>query len=418
MAKIVPFKAVFYNKKKIKNFADVVSPPYDVINEKMRLALAKKSPFNMVYLILSQAKGNFNKYQQANAAFKLWQKKEVLVKDDLKSIYVYRLKFRSGGKLRERIGFLSLLRLEDKSSKVFPHEHTHTAPKVDRLNLIKEVKANLSPIFIVYKDKLRLIQNLYDKFLSKRQPFISFKNNAELHDVWRVSDPKEIKRIQNMISRSQLCIADGHHRYEVANMYREIRKQDKDFNNLAPYNYCLTYFLDTDSKGLVIWPYNRVIKGLNNLKPEFLLNELAKVFVVKKLNNFAGLTRELAKNNSAIGLYNGAYYILFLKKESILGKILPKASSAYRKLTVTILNNLVLKNILHLELLDKEHIYFTPDYKEAIGKVKTKEANMAFLLNPVKIEELLAVAFAGEKMPPKSTFFYPKATTGILVNKF
>jgi uncharacterized protein (DUF1015 family) len=419
MAKIIPFNGVFYNQKKIKDMSKVVSPPYDVISESARKELEEKSPFNMVHLILSQAEGNLNKYQKAGKDFSNWQKKGVLVQDDQPCIYVYRLKFEERkGKVKERIGFISLLRLEDGNSKVFPHEHTHTAPKIDRLNLVREVKANLSPIFVIYKDKKHVIQNLFDKVLKKTKPFISFKNDGQEHQVYRVSEAGYIKQIQLAINNSQLCIADGHHRFEVANMYRAERKFASDFDKNALYNYCMAYFLDTDSKGLVIWPCHRAIKNMNLSSTNELFDKLKDNFTVKKVKNKVALQKALNSEPLSIGLYNGSFFILCLKNEDILDKILPDASLAYKRLTVSILNNLVLKSILHLELLDTEHIYFTPDFDEAVKTVDKKESNFCFLLNPVKIEELLAVAFAGEKMPPKSTFFFPKATTGILVNKF
>ncbi len=419
MDKVIPFKALCYNQKKIKDISRVVCPPYDVINDSMRKGYLEKDSYNIVRVILSQASKQKNKYDVAKELFNDWQRKQILVKDSDDCIYLYRVSFKINGVKKQRIGFLSLLNLDiNKNNKVFPHEHTHKAPKIDRLKLVSKVKANLSPIFVLYEDKKHFIDNLCKKYAKQYKPFMKFTVDGLTNEIWRINDIATIKNIQAVLNSSQLFIADGHHRFEVNKMYlQKMRKKHKGAD-LRKFSYCLSYFLDATSKGVEILPIHRVLRNIPKQKVKDLIRLLEKHFTIKQLKNKGIFLSELKKNKSAIGLYNGRYYLLFLNNRVCLDKMMNKASRYYKGLSVVALNKLVVENILGLKLLDYDHIRYTHDLNEAVSMVDKNQANFTFLMNPVEIESLLGVAFSNEKMPPKSTFFFPKVLTGLLINKF
>ncbi|MDP8259720.1 MAG: DUF1015 domain-containing protein [Candidatus Gygaella obscura] len=418
MDKIIPFKGVFFNQKKIRDLSSVVCPPYDVINEKMRNVFSKRNSHNIVRIILSESKNKKNKYEIAKTLFNDWLKNKILVKDEEPCIYLYRVSFKIGNVKKERIGFISLLNLNiNRKNKVYPHEHTHVVPKKDRLKLLSSVKANLSPIFVLYQDKKHFIQALCKQYSLRIKPFMTFKFDGLINDIWRITDKRTIKEIQKITNASQLFIADGHHRFEVNKMYLEKMRKKQKAVDLKRFSYCMSYFLDATLSGVDILPIHRVIKNLKKQNSLDLIKRLKQYFIVKEIKNKKSFLAGLKKTSKTIGFYNGRYYLLFLNNRTRLDKMIKGASVHYKDLSVVALNKLVIESLLGLKLLDNEHIKYTHDLKEAVSMVDKKEADVSFLMNPVKIESLLGVAFSNEKMPPKSTFFYPKVLTGLLINK-
>jgi uncharacterized protein (DUF1015 family) len=321
------------------------------------------------------------------------------------------------------LGFIGLLHLQNKDSAVFGHEHTHLEPKEDRLRLLRQVKANLSPIFALFSDKKRIIQRTYQKHIQNNKPFIDITDDEKtVHKLWRLDSPELISEIETKMSNENIFIADGHHRYEVARAYRdEMKKKLGKITGEEDFNYILTYFADTDSRGLTVLPIHRLVK----LDAEFDLGNLIlklkdyfDVDDVKDNLRFFFLMERAGRAEHVLGMYKDKrYWLIRLKKVKILDNEIKDKPKEYRTLDVNILNYIVLKNILRFNLENKEDITFNPDAHELIERVDADSSYIAFFLNPAKIQQIMSVALSGNKMPPKSTYFYPKVLSGLVINK-
>jgi len=423
MTKIIPFKAVVYNQDKIKDPAGVVCPPYDIISSQKQKALHERSPYNLIHLELGLDQPSSDKYAAAGNLFREWLKKEILVADKKPSLYLYSQQYSIKGETKTRLGFLALLKLEDGKSPVFKHEHTHLEPKEDRLKLIRQVKANLSPIFVVIADKKRVIQQSLKPFTLNSKPFIDVTDDEKTsHKLWRVDDPGLLEKIQAKLTDENLFIADGHHRYEVSCAYRdEMRKKNPGFTGEEGFNYLLAYFTNMDSLGLTVLPIHRLVKL--PAKPDMprlilKLNEYFHAEEIKDKTKFFFMLEKAGQAEHAIGIYNGAnYWLLRLKNIRVLDKMIADKPAEYRCLDVAILNALILENAMKLDLDDKSVISFSANTDELINQVNNDNSCVAFLLNPTKIEQIVSVALNGERMPPKSTYFYPKVLSGLVVNQ-
>ncbi len=423
--KIKPFRAVIYNQEKIKNIASVVCPPYDVISSQEQQHYHDLSPYNLIHILLGKDVPGEDKYRRAAGFLSDWLKDGVLIQDELPSIYFYSQQYNLKGEKRTRLGFISLLRLGEKNSLVFGHEHTRLEPKEDRLKLIKQVKANLSPIFVIFPDKKRIIQRTYRKHIQGKPPFIDITDdNKIVHKLWRLDSPDIIESIQNSMSGENIFIADGHHRYEVACTYRDEMKQApaEALTGEESFNYIEAYFTNTDSRVLSILPVHRLLKldsklDLNSFKLN--LKEYFDVEEVREKTQFFFLMEKAGLTEHLLGMYKDKkYWLLRLKNIKLLDKMISDKPKVYRSLDISILNHIILKKILGTDLENKENLRFSPDADEFIEAVDNEPLYIAFFLNPVKIQQIISVALDGERFPAKSTYFYPKVLSGLVINKF
>ncbi|MGB2630070.1 MAG: DUF1015 domain-containing protein, partial [Candidatus Omnitrophota bacterium] len=248
MAEVRPFKGLSYDTGKVGgDYASVVAPPYDVISDKMRDELYEKNAYNIIRLILGKSiegdNDKHNKYTRAGQLVAEWQDQNILLKDKSESFYVYTQEYEYDGKVYNRIGFFGLMKIEDPGERsVIPHEYTLAKPKEDRMNLIKQVKGNLSPIFVLFEDNGAAVSDIIKKEISSSKPLIDIEVNGETHKIWRVSDPEAIKNISSQMKGKKVYIADGHHRYEVAMVYRNMQREKPDYDGSA--DYVLMYFTD------------------------------------------------------------------------------------------------------------------------------------------------------------------------------
>jgi len=424
MAKIKPFKAVIYKQEAIKDFALVVCPPYDVISPSQQELYHEKDPHNFIHILLGRDIPGEDKYRRAGTIFRDWIKKGIMFYEERPAIYFYSQNFSLKGEKRERFGFISLLRLGDKDSAVFAHENTRLAARQDRFKLIKQVKANLSPIFVVFQDKLRIIRRVYQK-IQDRPPLIDIVDpDKTRHRLWRVNDPEVLDFMQKGIEKENIFIADGHHRYEVSCAYRDLVKErlQGSFTGEESVNYLLTYFTNTEPRGLVILPIHRLlklVKGFNFV--DFLagLKEYFDVEEVKDKARFFFLMEKGGRSEHVIGMYKDKIYrLLRLKNVKILDKMMPDKPKEFRTLDVSVLNSIVFKKILGYDPEEKGSLTYGHEAEGFIKAVDEDAQSVAFFLNSVRIEQIIAVALFGNKMPPKSTFFYPKVLSGLVVNKF
>lgn len=421
---VKPFKALLYNTEKIKDVARVVCPPYDVISASEQDYYYNLDENNFIHILLRKDVPGEDKYRRAGALFRDWQKEEILIQVDNPAIYFYSQQYNMRGEKKTRLGFIGLLRLPDDNSAVFGHEHTRLLAKEDRMKLLKQVKANLSPIFSVFQDKKRIISRIFQKHIQDKAPLVNIIDKEKtVHKLWKLDSPELLASIQQAMSGENIFIADGHHRYEVASNFRTEMKQKLEgaFTAEEPFNYILSYFTNTDPRGLSILPIHRFV-GLDNkfdfndfklkLKKEFDINE------IKEKAKFFFLMEKGGRTEHLIGMYKDRkYFLLRLKNIKIIDKEIMDKPKEYKSLDVCILNFLILQGILGIDAENKECVQFSPDADLFIREVDKNPASIAFFLNPVKFDQIASLALKGERMPSKSTYFYPKVLSGLVINK-
>lgn len=422
MTKIMPFKALIYNQEKVGDLSKVVCPPYDVISPARQDYLHEIDTHNFIHILLGKDTPEMDRYRRAAEYFKEWQKEKIFIQDEKPSVYFYAQDFYVRGEKRTRYGFIALLYLESKNS-VFGHENTHSEAKTDRLKLLKRVKANLSPIFVVSVDKKRVIQRILREYCKAKKPFIDITDDEKVsHRLWRVDSPDVIDKIEEGMRDENMFIADGHHRYEVACAYRdELKEKLGAVTGDESFNYILSYFTDVASGGLTIFPIHRLVKLSKHVDTQLLKTGLQSYFDVEEIKDktrFFFLLEKGGRSEHIIGMYKDKrYWLLRLKNIKILDRMIQDKPQEYRRMDICVLNYLVLKEILSLSLDDKDTITYSIASDEMMQEVDSHPNYIAFFLNPVKIEQIMAVALTGNKMPPKSTYFYPKVLSGLVINK-
>ena len=414
---------MIYNQNEIKDLSKVVCPPYDIISAQRQKYFHEISPYNLIHMELSEEIPGENKYEKAGNFFQDLLKKEILVVDPKPAVYFYRQEYSIKGEKRSRVGFLALLKLEEQKSSVFGHERTHLEAKEDRLNLIRQVKANLSPIFVIFEDKKKVVAQSLLPSIKNKEPFINIVDDEKTsHKLWRIDEPELLKRVQEKLEQENIFIADGHHRYEVACAWRdEMKKKLVSVSGQESFNYVLAYFTNIDPMGLTVLPIHRLVK-LDN-RPDMTainakLNEYFSVEEIKDSTRFFFLLAKAGVAEHVIGMHNSKrYWLLRLRNVRVLDKLMIDKPAEYRSLDVAILNAAVLERILNLNLEDKKSLTFSPNTEELLQAAGNDFTLVVFFLNPTKIDQITSVALKGEKMPPKSTYFYPKVISGLVINK-
>lgn len=402
MAEIKAFDAVRYAKDNITNY---ICPPYDVIGPEEKARLQKLSPYNIVNIELSDAKGKKNKYVNASRLFKEWENEGILKRDCKPAYYFYEQIFEDHGIKMTRRGFFAALKLENPHSgkgAVKPHEKTLAKPKADRLKLLKAVKANISPIFGLFDDGKKNIVELCRKIAKRRPEATARDKEGTFHKLWVVDDEEMIENIEKNLANKKIFIADGHHRYETAWNYSQERKsKDKKYSSSKPYNYVLAYLCPMEDPGISIWPTHRVIE-----EPENLEENIEKYFDVHPSGDFAKLSK---KELQPMLIYkDGKYRTLTIKKESMLKKAMPDKGKAYRNLAVSALHYVLMPGI------DASEFTYVKDDKEAVVLAK-KTGKIAVIVPATPVESLQSISLSNEMMPQKSTYFYPKLASGIVI---
>ncbi|MFH1577292.1 MAG: DUF1015 domain-containing protein, partial [Candidatus Margulisiibacteriota bacterium] len=420
-----------------KKVDKVFTPPYDVISPEDQAYFYKVHDFNFIRLILGQEFASDseynNKYVRSAAFLDGWLRHEILIKDEKPAFYVYEQRFKVAGKKYTRIGFFALLRLEDMGrGKVFPHEETHSRAKLDRLQLMRATSANLESIFSLYNDEKAKITKVLKNFTRRKAIYESVDRAKVSHRIWRIDRKPSITKITKEMRDKTVFIADGHHRYEAALRFKnELKMKNTKFSEEEAYNHVLMYFTPLDDKGLLILPIHRVLRNLVYFDPVRFEKQLAEFYEIKayKASKKSAasvrkkLMRDLAKlgiEKHVFGLYLGQqrYYLLTLKDEKIVEELVEEEKpKAWKRLDTTILHYTVFESILGIAQETEDKLIYIKDDEEAIKLVDEKGCQMAFLLNPTKIEEVTAIASKLEKMPQKSTFFYPKLLSGLVFNK-
>ena len=431
MVHIAPFRGILYNQKKIRDLSKVIAPPYDVITPEEQDRLYRKSPYNVVRLILSQEP---EPYESVARLFEGWRAEEIFVRDDKPALYFLSHRFSDNeGKTRERLGFIALARIEDFSTGIIrPHEKTLAAPKEDRLRLMLACHANLSPIFSLYAHPKQTINNAMTEQAQGVPPTLEVKEDGGgICLLWRISDPDVIRLAQREMAEQPLLIADGHHRYEAALTYRDrLREQRGSRSGREAFNYAMMYFANMNDGGLVILPTHRLVRSFPPIPFQKLEEDLQRHFYLEPYPKtpegqrwFLRALRSGGKKRHMIGASfkrDPRYLILRLKSKRIMQRLAKDLSDPLRDLDVSALHLLILAHILGIppeEQVQGDAISYSQDEERVLKAVDKEDYQAAFILNPPKPEEILTVVQRGEKMPQKSTYFYPKLISGLVINK-
>ncbi len=421
MVQVLPFRGLRYGPQ--HTGAEVLAPPYDVIDAEGQRDLIARSPHNVVRLILGEPSDGPNWHAAAAARMRAWQEEGVLQRDEQPRLYGYQQRFRDAdGVARVRTGLLGRVRLRDWGEGIHRHEHTRVGPRADRLRLTRAVQANLSPVFGLYRDPAGDIAH---RLTPPEQPAVDATVNGVREAFWPIEDPRATEAISAALAERDVVIADGHHRYETALAYAEERRAAEGHPaGPRPYDYVLMYLAAAEDPGLLVLPTHRVVSGVDAFDGRALLRRLAADFLVEAVNGHGTLREALAASSNgaaALGLCLGAggEHVLRLREPAAAARAALPGQEAIAHLDVTVLQNLVLAPHLGIspaQLATGEHVRYTISEGEACRAVQAGDAQAAFLLNPPSVEEIWEAAAGGATMPQKSTYFYPKLLTGLVIH--
>ena len=439
MAEVTPFRGILFNSGKIKDLAEIITPPFDVISKSAQQQFYERSPYNVVRLILGK-KTEFdtrhqNPHSRAADYFNEWRDNEILIRDQRPAFYLTAFEFPYDGKTVIRYGLISSVRLEPYSKGIIlPHEKTFTNVKSERLGLMRASRTNFSPIFSLYPDKEGLIYIRLSELAGAIPADIEFSDHDGCrHRVWRLTEEESVTWISNSLADKKIYIADGHHRYETALSYRDwLRDQKEKLDPDHPANYVMMYLCSMRDPGLVIRPAHRLLKDIPKKTADALILRAGDFFKVesipfkenerdKILERFRSLlTSEHSEN--VIGVFvrgRKEYFVLRLDRQKVMSEMFGnELPEVLLNLDVTVLTRLIFMEILEFDQarLDNEKmIGYTTDIKDAVSKVVQGEFDAAFILNPTEVEQVRDIADHHLVMPRKATYFYPKVTTGLVM---
>ncbi len=434
LQEIKPFRGLRFNIEKV-SIDEVVAPPYDVITGKARKVLFERSPYNVVRLILPHGVMGDDKYAQANIYFDKWKRDGVLVRDKNPSFYFLEERFSYQGTEKTRLGFIGLLRLKELGDGVYPHEDTIRKVKKDRLRLLETCRANFSQVFMLYSDPDFVFESLFDR-VRGNQPNLYLRDDEGVERrLWVVDDPVIIQEMENFIKDKNLVIADGHHRYETALEFKKIA-ESLDGNPASPHNFIMAYFTNASSGGAVSFPTHRVIGGIDRENYQSMVKSLKKNFVVHELPFSGGdeykVEKEFLKKlrmeghkNPSIGIvssFEKRFYIVVLNPAKVKSLISKEGEKDHIvMLDTVILSKLVMPKYLGIspeELKKMENVRCLSNTYRAVDLVLSGKYQVGFILNPLPLENVMEVASKGYLLPQKSTYFYPKLLTGLVMRDF
>ena len=436
MARIYPFRAWRYNPSTVR-LDDVVTQPYDKISPAMQQAYYQRSPFNLVRIILGlpelfDAERGESVYTRAARDFRAWREQGILIQEKDPCIFAYSQRFRVPGAeiVKERRGFIALGKLHDYSEQVvFRHEQTLSKPKSDRLNLLKATHAHFGQIFMLYSDPAGSVEEILYDGSGPAEAEVTDEYGV-LHRLWRIGDPAAIRLLTTAMADRKLIIADGHHRYETALDYSKehaAAPARSEYNpselpqTAYPEAAVMMTFVNMDSGGLVILPTHRVVHSLSAFDPAAFAVAAEEFFQVERLPE-----RDAASYMELLGSQQGTAFVAVTRAGALLLRSKPEPVAAalanlperQRQLDLSHLHSIVLDRLLSLDaekVREQTNIRYLRDAGEAVDQVRRHEADVAFLTNPVSMEQLREVAFAGDVMPQKSTDFFPKLLSGLTI---
>jgi uncharacterized protein (DUF1015 family) len=422
LAEISAFLGIRYNQEIVKDMAAVVCPPYDVISPEQQKAYYDKSDYNVIRLehamVLPDDTKTNDRHTRACITFNQWLKEHVLVSDHVPSFYIHEHCFTYQNIRKRRLGLTACVRLEPWEKKtIFPHENTVPGIKSDRLELMRACPANISPLLGLYEDMGQKVTKLV-AVQAGRKPAIDFALDGETHKLWVANEPEFVQRVSHFLASKPIYIADGHHRYETALAYRdERREQAKNVRGDEAFNFVMITLVSFSDPGLVVLPVHRLVRNLSTDTLPALRSSLEPYFEMMSVPLAEGLLPDVAGACARVlGLEPDNLVAFKVKQTSPLREMMPEGhSEAYKRLEISIVQHLIIDK---LNELDKGNsITYTSNTVEARQLVESGEYQLAFLLNPISVATIKSIADSNDKMPGKSTYFYPKLPTGLVINK-
>lgn len=441
MAIVAPFKGLTYNFERLDDISSVMAPPYDVISEEEEEEYHETARYNVIQLILGKKRTGDsdwdNRYTRSADTFKRWESEEILIRTDSPSLYVTSLTYdpSDGSGARVRWGLIALVRIEENDSRVIlPHEKTFSAHREDRLKLMRACKVQLSQVFGLYEDPENTVFQVLRKGIQD-PPQISFQfNDGTSHQLWVVQDQSIFKKVADAMVKKSIIIADGHHRYETSRNFRNIMRARYGWRSPnRAYEYVMMYLTNMNDVGLTILPSHRLIKRCESFRLDSFLESLNCWFEITALPfsisdqssqcpELKNILEEKGRFTSAIGFHHHAEntFYVFSLRQGVRDEMGEDLHFSLKKLDVLVLSRFIFQKTLGFskEDLDNEEIFhYQSDMTKALRLVDSGNYQMAFLLNPTKIEHVNDVASNSLIMPRKSTYFYPKVLTGLVFNK-
>lgn len=414
MPNVIPFKGLLFNRDKVAG-DDVIAPPYDVISPEYKEILYAKSPYNIVRVdfgkeLPGDTEEN-NKYTRSKALLDQWIQEQILVKDSEPAFYVYEMDYTIRGQKKMLKGVFGLVEIVELGSGVFPHEFTRAKPKADRLDIMRYCMANVSPIYSLYNSPEKTTSNVLASISEGH--YLSAENaDGTIHKLFKIADPAKTELISKELSGKPLFIADGHHRYEVALEFKkemDLRTGRTD-DEPRPWDYVLMFLANMSDEGITVLPTHRMVKGISG--KDVLMEKLKSDFEIRELPLDVDISSVIfGEGKHAFGLYLDAERKWYLLKYAA-GR-LTELHPALNSLDVVVLEELILKRESGIT-----EVAYEMNVPEAIKKVHGGDFDAVFFLNPTDVDDIERVASANLRMPPKSTYFYPKLLTGMVINKF
>ena len=424
MAVIKPFRGMRFDTEKAGELKTLCCPPYDIISEEQRRAFIAENEYNVIRLELPREGEDV--YARAGEVLDLWRSKGILIHEDKPAVYIYEMAFNAYNKRKAVKGIIARVKVEEFSKGVIlPHEFTLSKAKTDRLNLMKATNCNFSQIYALYMDEAHTTLDTIDA-LSKGDADYAFTDDDHItHRLWVITDEAVLVKLTADFADRKLYIADGHHRYETALNYRDYCRANGISKEGDAQDYQMMYLVDMEHPGLVVFPTHRLVRDLKNFDKHKVLEGCEEYFEIEKFSSAGNINAVLGEKyragKKAFAFYcgKGEWYLLTLKDIEVMAKVLPDVSEASQQLDVSVLHSLILEKTMGIDrenMANQINLTYTKFFEEAIMGVDKGDFQCSFILNPTRVTEIRDVAAAGEKMPQKSTYFYPKMITGMVMN--
>ena len=423
MAEIKPFRGVRFTQQ-AGDMDDLLCPPYDIINEQQRLGYLHKNPNNIVKIELPvEEEGVSDRYAAAAKTLDGWMNDGILRRDPKPALYIYEEEYTTPeGSVKSVRGIISLVKIEEfEKGVIMPHEFTLSKPKADRLNLIQATHANISTIYSLYTDNGRQTESRLEQ-LTGREPDINAVEGDCTHRLWVIDNEADVTALCSDFANRNLYIADGHHRYETSLKYRNMCRQAGAPEG-SPCDYVMMMLVSMDEDQFTLFPTHRLIKNAENFDVDAFLKGIEENFHIEKHQDVSGIQSALTaykgteQKVTAWYVGNDTWYLLRLKSESnAMEEIMPDSSKALKTLDISILHRLIIDRVMHCN--NEDCVNYTRSFTEAISAVNEGRYQCCFILNPTRIQDIKDIVDADEKMPQKSTYFYPKPTTGLVMNVY
>jgi uncharacterized protein (DUF1015 family) len=418
MAVVKPFHGILYNPGKV-DVSAVTAPPYDIVTPTHKDSLYEKDPHNIIRIDFGKDNPDDNdtenRYTRAAGFLKEWLSSGILTRDDRPCFYCYEITYRVNGEEKKTRGFMGAVKLEELGrGSVHPHEMTYSKPKSDRLNILRYCRANISPVFSIYSSPRRKTSSILETMVERPHLIASRDGDGFIHRLWRIDDPGQISAIEEEIRDLDIFIADGHHRYETALAYkRECEEKGLSKNGDEPFNYIMMFLANMDDEGLTLLPTHRIVEVDSDIR---IKDTLREYFDIEKVGSgkeaLSAVLDSVGKTPHSFGMFltnSDTFYSIRRNSRSIEIDM----SECLKRLDVSVLHRFVFE-----KLLRTEHFEYEMDPVVAIERAKQGSFEAVFFLKPTEVSEVREVALAGERMPPKSTYFFPKLLTGMVMYSF